>query len=81
MRRVNFKVDRLPIDALVVSCYPGCLGLDFTLNLGEVINSPPWNVKKFSPFLLTCYAGRRMWDVYFVMLGLVFAVAWEVDEL
>jgi hypothetical protein len=81
MWRVDFQIDGLAVDALVVSCYPRRLGLDFALYLGEVVDSPAGNVKKLAPLLLSCYARRRMWDVYFVALVLVLALTGQVDEL
>jgi hypothetical protein len=81
MRRVNLQVDGLPVDALVVSCYPRCLRFDFTFDLGEVVEPPPGYMMELSPFLLACYTCWCMWDMYFVAGGFVVAVAGEVDEL
>lgn len=81
MRRVDLEVDRLPVDALVVSCYPGGFILDFALNLGEVVEPPAGNVKELSPFILAGYACWGMWDMNFVVFVSVFVLAWEIDEL
>lgn len=81
MRRVNLEVDGLPVDAFVVPCYPRCLRFDFALDLGEVIEPPPGDMMKLSPFLLACYTRSSMRDMYFVAGGLVVAVTGEVDEL
>lgn len=81
MRRVDLEIDGLPVDALVVSSYPRCLRLDFTLDVGKVVEPPPWVVEELSPFLLSCYARGCMRDVDFVVVWDVFAVARKVDEL
>jgi hypothetical protein len=82
MGRVDLEVYGLPIDALVVSCYPRRLVLDFASNLAEVIELASCNVKELCPFLLlACYARGRVWDVDFIVLGLVVAVARDVDQL
>lgn len=81
MRGVDFEINGLSVDALVVSCYPCCLGLDFTLNLGEVVESPTRNVQKLGPFVLACDAGRSVGYVDFIVVRTVFAVAGKVDEL
>jgi hypothetical protein len=79
--RVDLQIDGLAIDALVIPCYPRCLRLNFTLNLGEVVHPPTRHMKKFPPFILSCYACRSMRNVYFIAFGSVFAVAGKVDEL
>lgn len=79
--RVDLEVDGLSVDALVVSCYPGCLGLDLASNLGEVVESPSRMVEKLAPFLLACNAGGCVWDMNLVIFRLVFALARQVDEL
>tara|TARA_R110002003_G_scaffold59_19_gene5376 strand:+ start:1958 stop:2278 length:321 start_codon:yes stop_codon:yes gene_type:complete len=80
MRRVDFEVDGLSVDALVVSCYPRRLGFDFASDLGEVVELPPWDVEEFSPFLLASDTCWRVWDVHFVALVLI-SLAGKVDEL
>lgn len=81
MRRVDLEIDRLPVDALVVTRYPSCLCLDFALDVGEVVEPPSGLVEELAPFLLSCDAGRGMRNVDFVVCRLVFTVAREVDEL
>lgn len=81
MRRVDLQLDRLPIDSLVVSSYPRSFVLDLALYLGELIEPPPRNMQKFSPFCLTSYACGSVWDMDFVVVVGVFALAREVDEL
>lgn len=41
MRRVDLKVDGLPVNALVVACYPSCLVLDLALDILKVCESSP----------------------------------------
>ena len=79
MRRVDFEIYGLSVDALIVSCYSRCLILDLVSNLGEVVESTPWNMEEFSPFLLSCYARGCMGDMDFVVVG--FVIAWKVDQL
>lgn len=79
MRRVDFEIDGLPVNALVVSCYPRCLVFDFAPNLGEVVEAAAWDVKELCPFLLTRHARWCMWNVYLIVIGPVIAVAGEVD--
>jgi hypothetical protein len=79
--RIDLEVDRLAVDALVVSSNPRCFGFDLALNLGEVIEPPPRNVQELAPFLLACYAGWGMRDMDFVVLVGVVALARDVDEL
>ena len=81
MRRVDLEVDRLSIDAFVITRYPSRLCFDLALDLGEVVEPPSGLVEELAPFLLSCDAGRGVRNVDFVVCGLVFAVAWEVDEL
>lgn len=81
MRRINFEIDRLSVDAFVASSYARSLCLDFSPHLREVIPFPPRNMIKLSPFLLSCNAGWSVWDMDFVVSRLVVSVAWYVDEL
>jgi len=81
MRRVYLQVDRLSIDALVVSCYPGSLCLDLPFYLGKVIKSPPGYMMELSPFLLSSYTSGSMWDVDFIIGGLVVSLAGKIYEL
>lgn len=81
MWRVHLQVDRLPVDALVVSRYSRCFGLDLALDLCKVIEPPPGNVQELSPLLLSCYAGRCVRHVDFVALFGIVAFAGEVDKL
>lgn len=80
MWRVDLEVDRLPVDAFVVSCYPRGFVLDFAFNLGEVVEPPPGNVQKLSPFLLASYARGGMWNVNLIVIVFI-ALAGKVDEL
>lgn len=81
MWRVDFEVDGLPVDALVVARYSGCLVLDFALDLLEVVEPSSGNVIELAPFILSCDSGWCVWDMYFVLFGLVASVGGEVDEL
>ena len=81
MRRVDLEVDGLPVDALVVSCYPRRFVLDLLSDLAEVVELPSRDVEKLSPFLLP---GNTRWSVghvdFVVFVGIV-AFAGQVDEL
>lgn len=81
MRRVDLQVDWLPVDSFIVSCYSCRLRLDLTLNLGEVVESTASDMMKLCPFLLPCYALRRVWNVHVVPIWLIVSVARQVDEL
>lgn len=81
MWRVHLQVDRLPIDALVVSCYPRCLCLNLAPDLREIIKPLPRNMQELSPFLLSCYAGGCVRHVNLVCVVGVFSFAWEIDKL
>lgn len=81
VRRVDFEVDGLPIDSLVVSCYPRGLVLDFTPDLGEIVVSPPWDMEELSPFLLPSNTRWSVRHVDLVIVVGIFAFAGEVDEL
>lgn len=72
MRGIDLEVDGLPVDALVVSCYPRGLILDLALDLGEVVELPPWNMEELSPFLLSSNARGRMGNVNLIIfVGIV----------
>jgi hypothetical protein len=82
VRRVDFKVDGLPVDALVVSRYPRRLVLNFAPDVAKVVEAPTGRVQKLAPFLLLRrYAGRSVGGVRFVVLVYAFPLAGEVDEL
>ena len=49
MRRVNFQVDRLSIDALVVPCYPSSFVFDFFPDFSKVVESTTGNVMELGP--------------------------------
>lgn len=49
MRRVDFEVDGLPVDALVGSRDPRGFILDLSLHVGEVVEPPVWNVMELGP--------------------------------
>lgn len=51
MGRVYLQVYRLPINPLVVSCYPGCLILDFSSDILELCESSIRYMVEFCPFL------------------------------
>lgn len=58
MRGVDLEVDRLTIDALVVTSDPGRLILDFTLDIGKVCESPARYVYELSPLRSASSCGR-----------------------
>lgn len=80
MWRVYLKVDRLSVDALVVSCYSCSLVLNFPPDLAEVVETATRNVIELGPLILPCHAGGCVRYVDLIVLRLV-AVAGNVDEL
>lgn len=81
MRGVDLEVDRLSVDALVASSYPGRLVLNLPLDLTKVVELATRDVTKLGPFVLTSYTSWRMRYVNLITLGLVFSVTRDVDEL
>lgn len=81
MRRIDFEVDGLPVDAFVVAGNASRLVLNFALDVSKVVVFSSGYVVKLSPFLLSGDAGRRMRDMDFIAFGQVIAVAWHVDQL
>jgi hypothetical protein len=81
VRRVDLEVNGLPVDALVVACYPGRLVLNLAPDLGEVIVPPTWDVEELSPFLLASNACWGVGHMHFVVVVCILALAGEVDEL
>jgi hypothetical protein len=80
VRRVDLQVDRLPVDALVASCYPRGFVFDLALDLGEVVEPLTGDVEKLSPLLLASYTCGSVWYVDLIVVVFV-AFAREVDEL
>jgi hypothetical protein len=80
VRGVDLQADRLSADALVVSCYPRRLVLDFAPNLFEVVELPAGNMEELCEFLLPRYARWCVWHVDFIVV-VFFAFARDVDEL
>lgn len=78
--RVDFQVNGLPVDALVVSCYPRSLVLDLALDVGKVVEALAGNVEELSPLLLAGNARGRVGNVDFIVVVVV-ALAGQVDEL
>ena len=78
---VDLEVDGLPVDTLVVSCNSGCLIFDFSLYLGEIIESPSGYVQEFTPFLLSGYTSRSVWHMDFIVFLSILPFARKVDEL
>jgi hypothetical protein len=81
MRRVDLQVNGLPIDALVVPCYPSCLRLNLPSDLLKIVISSPGDVVKLGPLLLSFDASRCVRDMNLVVAWLVVAIARKVDEL
>jgi hypothetical protein len=81
MGRVDLEVDRLPIDALVVSSYSCSFVFDLSLDILKVCEPPAHQVVKLCPFLLSSYTRRRVRYVYLITLGSILALTWYVDEL
>ena len=66
MWRVYFEVDRLSVDALVVTSYPGRLVLDLSLYILEIRKATIGNVVELCPFWLRRYTRRSMRYMNFV---------------
>jgi len=81
MRRVDLKVDRLPVDALVVPSYSRRLIFNLSLDVLEVCEPPAHQVVELCPFLLSCYTRRRVWYMYFITFWSILALTWHIDEL
>lgn len=81
MRRVHLQVDWLPVNALVVSCYPGGLGFDFAPDFCKIIKPLSRNVQELSPLLLPCYAGWCVRYVNLIVFVGILALAGEIDQL
>ena len=74
MRRVDFQVDRLSIDALIVASYSRRLVLDFPLDIREVRKSSIRDMMELGPFSL-CSNGSRCMGSRSVIFG------GDIDEL
>jgi len=74
VRRVDFEVYWLPVDALVVASYSCRLILDFPLDILEFRKSSIRDVVELGPFWLCSYSRRRVsfWGV---------VIGWDIDEL
>ena len=81
MRGVDLEVYRLPIDALVVACYPHRLIFYFLLHLAEIVEFPAGHVVEFSPLILSCHRRWSVWFVHFMVAWLVVTLRWDVYEL
>lgn len=81
MWREDLQVDRLSVDALVVTCYPCSLCLDLTLHFSKVVPPSGRHMMEFGPFPLYCDARWSMQDVYLVICRPVVSLARDVDEL
>jgi hypothetical protein len=74
VRRVDFEVYGLPVDALVIACYPRRLVLDFPLDILEFRKPSIWYMVELSPFWLS--SNRSMCvSVWGIVIG------WDIDEL
>lgn len=78
MRRVDLEVNGLSVNALVGSCDPSRLILDFSLDIREVIEATVRDVMKFGPFRAagSCRGGVGIAD----RVGSIFIIM-DVDEL
>jgi hypothetical protein len=80
MRGVNFEIDGLPVDALVVTSYPGCLILDLSFHVLEVREPTIRDVMKLCPFWLRCDTRSSMRYVDIVSFRRII-LAGYVDKL
>jgi hypothetical protein len=81
MGRVDLEIDRLAIDALVVSCYPRGLVLDLLLYLLEIVEFASGLMMKLSPFILASNTRWSMRNMDLVVSRTVLAITGDVDEL
>lgn len=81
MRRVDLKVDRLSVDALVRASDSVGLVLNLPLDFLEVVEAAAWNVVELSPFFLASNRFGSVRDVDGVIFGFVVACGGDVDEL
>ena len=81
MRRKNFEVNRLAIDALVVSGYSRCLSLDLLLHESEVVKLSARLMMKFCPLVLPGHTGSCMGNVDLVGLWFVMSFAGYIYKL
>jgi hypothetical protein len=80
VRRVDLEINRLPVDALVVTCNSSCFVLNFPFYVLKVGKSSVGDVMELGPFWLRCDAGWRMRDVYLItILHIIFSR--NVDQL
>ena len=81
MRRIDFEVYGLPVDAFIVSGNSCRLCLDFPFDLGKVIKSSARDMMELCPLLLSCYTCWSVWCVDFMIFWFVIALAGDIDEL
>jgi hypothetical protein len=74
VRRVNFEIYWLPVDALVIPRYSCGLVLNFPLNILKFCESSIRYVVELGPFWLCCYRCPCVWFRTIVVSG-------DVDEL
>lgn len=80
MWRVDFEIDGLSVDALVVTSYSGCLILNLSFYVLEIREPTIGNVVKLCPFWLRCNTCSSMRDMDFVSFWRVI-LAGYVDKL
>lgn len=78
IRRVDLKVDRLAIDAFVVSSYPRGLVLDLPLDIAKIVEASVGYVMELSPLAPTGRAGIPVGNMNSVKLDFILG---DVDEL
>ena len=74
VRRVDFEVYWLPVDAFVIACYSRRLVLDFPLDILKFRKSSIRDVVELGPFWLRSHRRRCM-----SLGGIV--IGWDIDEL
>lgn len=81
MRRVDFQVDGLSVDALVRARNARRLGLDLASDFLEVVEAATGHVVELSPLVLSGHCCRSVWHVDFMIAGFVGTFGGQVDEL
>lgn len=77
MWRVDFEIDGLPVDAFIGAGDPGCLILDFPLDVAKISEVAAGNVMEFGPLRAASLRGIPVCRVC-VWLGLILL---DVDQL
>lgn len=79
--RVDFEVNGLSVDALVVACYSRRLILNLPFHFTEVVEAATHHVVELGPLILTSNTCGSVWDIDLIAIRFVVSGAWNIDEL